>query len=173
MALENVILVDEQDREVGLEEKLSAHRQGLLHRAISVLIHDRHGRWLLQRRAMEKYHSGRLWTNACCSHPRAGEAPTDAARRRLDEELGFTTDVRFIGNVRYCSDLGKGMIENELVHVFTGRFNGDIRPDPAEVEGYDWLFEHELRADILVRPERYTVWFKKYVAELRGELTAA
>jgi isopentenyl-diphosphate delta-isomerase len=173
MKEEQVILVDEDDRQVGLMGKTIAHRQGRLHRAISVLVYDQHGRWLLQRRAMSKYHSGRLWTNACCSHPRNGEEPEDAARRRLKEELGFTTDVSFVGTVRYCSDLDKGMIENELVHVFTARHDGEVHANPDEVEGYDWVFESELRADIQARPERYTVWFKKYVDELKEKLAAA
>ena len=170
---EQVILVDEADQPVGLMGKYQAHAEGRLHRAISVLVYDRHGRWLLQRRAMSKYHSGRLWTNACCSHPRDGEQPAAAAERRLMEEMGFTTSVNFIGTVRYCSDLDRGMIENELVHVFTARFNGAIVPNPDEVEGYDWVFESELRDDIKARPERYTVWFKKYVDELKEQLSAA
>lgn len=170
---EQLILVDEEDRQTGTLGKLETHRKGLLHRAFSVLIYDRRGRWLLQRRAITKYHSGRLWTNACCSHPRLGESPQAGARRRLSEEMGFTTDVRFIGRVRYCSPLDKGMIENELVHVFRGDFDGEIRPNPDEVEGFDWVFEHELKADIAARPDRYTVWFKKYVAELASGLNAA
>lgn len=171
--LEKVVLVDEADQPVGLEHKLPAHRQGLLHRAFSVLIHDRHGRWLLQRRAMAKYHSGRLWTNACCSHPRDGETPYDGACRRLVEEMGFQVDLRFVGTVRYRSALDKGMVENELVHVFQGIYNGPISANPDEVEGFDWLYLHELKADIANRPERYTVWFKKYVEELSQTLVAA
>lgn len=171
--LEQVVLVDENDRAIGLEHKLPAHQQGLLHRAFSVLIHDGHGRWLLQRRAMAKYHSGRLWTNACCSHPRNGETPLDGALRRLEEEMGFSTDLSFLGHVRYHSPLDKGMIENEYVHVFEGRYDGLITANPAEVEGYDWVFLEELKADIAIRPERYTVWFIKYVAELSANLAAA
>lgn len=172
-ALEKVVLVDEDDNAIGLEPKLPAHQKGLLHRAFSVLIYDQHGRWLLQRRAMSKYHSGRLWTNACCSHPRQGEAPIDGAGRRLQEEMGFQTDLTFLGHVRYHSPLDKGMIENEYVHVFEGIYDGPISANRGEVEGYDWLFLHELKTDIEVRPERYTVWFKKYVAELSSNLVAA
>lgn len=172
-AQEKVVLVDEDDRQIGLEPKFPAHRQGLLHRAFSVLIHDSHGRWLVQRRAMAKYHSGRLWTNACCSHPRDGEMPIDGATRRLMEEMGFETELTYVGQVRYRSALDKGMIENELVHVFQGLYEGEIRPNRFEVEGYDWLFLHELEADIQIRPERYTVWFKKYVAELAANVAAA
>lgn len=170
---EQLILVDENDREIGIAGKQSTHRQGLLHRAISVLITDAKGRWLLQRRAMAKYHSGRLWTNACCSHPRPGEPPMAAAERRLVEEMGFATDLTFVSTVRYRSPLDRGMIENELVHVFRGTYSGAVMPNPDEVEGFDWVFEDELVADIKAKPDQYTVWFKKYAAELPGLIRAA
>lgn len=170
---ESVILVDEADRQVGIAGKIDAHERGLLHRAFSVLVHDEHGRWLMQHRAMVKYHSGGLWTNAACGHPRPGEPVANAASRRLEEEMGFSCPLNFVGTARYRSALDHGMIENELVSVYCGVHSGAVRPDPAEADGFDWVSEAELKQDVADRPERYTVWFKKYVDELWDRLAAA
>ncbi len=160
---ETIILVDDQDCETGLAPKIEAHALGLRHRAISVCILDERGRMLLQQRARDKYHSGGLWTNACCTHPRPGEAVADAARRRLREELGVECELKFVLRTHYRADVGNGLIEDEVVHLFLGAFVGEVTPDPAEVAGYDWVSRADLRACIAAHPEDYTYWFKHYM----------
>jgi isopentenyl-diphosphate delta-isomerase len=162
-ALEQIILVDEEDRQIGLADKLEAHRRGERHRAISVCVTDDRGRMLLQRRALEKYHSGGLWTNACCTHPRPGESAVEAASRRLEEELGVVCPLQFLFVTRYRADVGKGLVEDEIVHLFNGYYNGKIRPDRSEVEEYGWFTPEFLLEDTLKRPEKYTYWFRQYV----------
>src|SRR5215510_9669857 len=115
---DEVILVDEHDRPLGTMGKLEAHRRGLRHRAISVIVRDRHNRFLLQQRAAEKYHSGGLWTNTCCSHPRPGEDTQEAAGRRLKQEMGFTCELTFLFSTHYRADVSRGLIEDEIVQVF-------------------------------------------------------
>jgi isopentenyl-diphosphate delta-isomerase len=171
--IEQLLLVDEHDRVVGVEEKIAAHRSGALHRAFSVLIYDSEGRWLLQRRSPIKYHSGGLWTNAACGHPRPQEETKAAASRRLFEELRFTCSLRFVTKVHYRSALDHGMTEHELVSVFTGTYEGPIEPDPMEADAVRWIEPVALARDIVDHPERYTVWFKKYVTELWTTLNAA
>ena len=164
---EFVVLVDGDDRETGLAGKLAAHKDGLLHRAISVLIHDEDGRQLLQKRQASKYHSKGLWTNACCSHPRAGEAPLAAAQRRLREEMGIACPLEFLFTTVYRHDVGEGLIEHELVHVFAGRYSGAVAPDPGEADGYQWATREELLADVNARPKAYTAWFRIYLDRYR------
>lgn len=170
---ERLMLVDAQDRVIGTAEKHEAHRTGALHRAFSVLIHDHAGNWLLQRRSPGKYHSGGLWTNAACGHPRPGEATLAAAGRRLGEELGFVCPLAFVTKVYYRSPLDHGMTEHELVSVYTGRHAGVVAPDPVEADAVRWIEPRELRRDIGDHPDRYTVWFRKYVTELWATLNAA
>ena len=162
---EFLILVDENDREIGTVEKLSAHRQGLLHRAFSIIIWDSTGRQLLQKRHADKYHSGGLWTNACCGHPRPGEAIADAARRRLAEEMGIECPLAPLGTIIYRAEFQNGLTEHEIVHVFRGLFDGTIAPDPKEAEGTQWCLIEDIRHDIAATPERFSVWFRRYVAE--------
>jgi len=162
-ALEQIILVDEQDREIGLADKLEAHRRGDRHRAISVCVTDNQGRMLLQRRALGKYHSGGLWTNACCTHPRPGETTVDAASRRLEEELGVVCALQFLFVTHYRADVGKGLIEDEIVHLFSGYYDGEVYPDLSEVQEYGWFEPKFLLADVSERPEMYTYWFRQYV----------
>ncbi len=166
---ENVILVDAQDREMGRAPKLSAHRQGLLHRAISVCVVDSEGRMLLQRRALGKYHSGGLWTNACCTHPRPGETAGDAAERRLAEELGVVCPLNWILRTHYRAPVGD-LVENEVVHLFHGIYEGEVRPDPSEVEAFAWTPRDVLLLDIERRPDDYTYWFKHYVRSFADRL---
>ena len=161
---ELMILVDEDDRAVGTAEKLEAHRRGALHRAISVIIWDSAGRLLLQKRAAGKYHSGGLWTNACCGHPRPGEDAAAAALRRLEEEMGFTCALEGLGTIRYRAELDHGMIEHELVHMFRGLYDGPVAASPAEAEGYQWARLVDVRADVAVMPQRFSAWFREYIA---------
>ena len=160
---ELVILVDAGDREVGLEAKLVAHRRGHRHRAISVCVTDPAGRMLLQRRAAGKYHSGGLWTNACCTHPRPGESVAEAAQRRLQEELGVTCPLQFLFLTHYEAPVGADLIENEIVHVFHGEYAGFVCPNPSEVDEFVWMSRQELLSDIEKRPDCYTYWFNYYV----------
>jgi len=159
-----VILVDETDQPVGTAEKLDAHRRGVLHRAFSVMIYDDRRRLLLQQRHIGKYHSGGLWTNTCCGHPRPDETAIDAATRRLAEEMGFTTPLNAIGTFRYRAELDQNLVEHEFVHLFAGIYNGPISPAPAECDGFMWVDPASLEAGIAAHPDRYTAWFKKYVA---------
>jgi isopentenyl-diphosphate delta-isomerase len=159
---DQVILVDAKDRPVGTLPKLEAHRRGVRHRAISVIVRDRHGRLLLQRRAASKYHSGGLWTNTCCSHPRPGEDTADAARRRLVEEMGITCPLTLLFSTHYRAPVSNDLIEDEIVHVFGGRFDGAPDPDPQEVAEWCWKAPDEVAREIAARPEIYTVWFRTY-----------
>ena len=132
MNIHQVILVNEQDEQVGVMEKMAAHQQALLHRAFSVFIFNKDGQMLLQKRADGKYHSPGLWTNACCSHPAPGETTDAAAKRRLQEELGFTTDIKKAFHFTYKAVFDNGLTEYEFDHVYTGVYNGAIQPNPQE-----------------------------------------
>lgn len=164
-AAEKVILVDADDRPVGTAPKLDAHEDGNLHRAFSVLIHDGAGNLLLQKRHRGKYHSGGLWTNACCGHPRPGEDTRSAAARRLEEEMGFTSELTALGTVTYRADVGNGLIEHELVHVFVGHHTGAIAPDDQEAEDWCWRPLDEVRREASRAPARFTVWFRRYLED--------
>lgn len=159
---DDVVLLDPRGRAIGAMPKLEAHRRGRFHAAISVLIRDSAGRLMLHRRASAKYHSGGLWTNTCCSHPRPGESSAAAATRRLGEEMGFQAPLAPLFAMRYRARVGE-LIEHELVHVFGGVFDGDAEPDPAEVGDWRWTDYAALRRDFAVRPAAYTVWFGKFL----------
>ena len=171
---EQIILVDEADREIGTSEKLAAHQHGgRLHRAFSVFLFDDAGRMLLQKRAALKYHFGGRWTNACCGHPRPGEEVGAAARRRLREELGVESELREVFTFVYSAeDPGSGLTEREVDHVLVGRFGGEARPDPDEVDALRWADCSELERDLAQHPERYTPWFAQ-VLERLPELQSA
>lgn len=159
-----VILVDTSDQPIGQAEKLLAHQQGWLHRAFSVFVlrQQHHGiEILLQQRQQTKYHSGGLWTNTCCSHPRPGETTQDAAQQRLQEEFGFTVPLTEIGVFTYRAPFANGLIEHEVDHVFIGNFMDDIQinPDPAEIMSYRWLTLTAAQHDFNQHPEFYTPWF--------------
>lgn len=164
-AAERVVLVDEHDRETGTAPKLWAHDKGLRHRAFSVLVRDQAGRLLLQRRAVAKYHSGGLWSNSCCGHPRPGEPTDSAAARRLHEELGIRADMTFLGKISYAVRFDNGMAENEVVSVFGARHAGAIAPNPDEVEEVAWVRMPDLLNDVGRNPHLYTYWFRVYLAD--------
>ena len=159
--MDELILVDEHDNPVGYETKLRAHEHGgRLHRAFSVFIFNGAGEMLLQRRAAGKYHFGGLWTNACCSHPRRGQSTDEAARQRLRHEFGFDADLREVFTFTYrATDPTSGLTEHEFDHAFVGRFDGEPRPNPDEIDGWKWVGPAELLADVRARPELYTPWF--------------
>jgi isopentenyl-diphosphate Delta-isomerase len=154
-----VILVNEEDEPVGKMEKMEAHQKGLLHRAFSVFIFNRKGEMLLQRRALNKYHSGGLWTNACCSHPYPDEDIEHAATRRLNEELGFETPVQKAFEFIYRSEFSNGLKEYEFDHVFTGEYNGIINRNPDEVCDFCYKDLEDIRESLHSHPEKFTTWF--------------
>lgn len=155
-----VTLVDRHDTVVGVEEKLRAHREGRLHRAFSVFVFDDRRHLLIQRRAAGKYHSGGLWSNTCCGHPRPGESAVVAAERRLSEEMGFSCGLLPAFRTIYEMDVANSMIEHELNQVFVGRSDEVPRPDANEVDGFQWIPIDELRVAISTSPDRYTPWLK-------------
>ncbi len=158
---ESVILVDLNDNEIGLMKKMEAHRKGLLHRAISVFICNSNGDWLLQRRALHKYHSKGLWTNTSCSHPFPGETSIDAANRRLFEEMGLKANLEEIFHFVYKEQLDNNLTEYELDHVFFGVCDEKPAINRNEVVDCRYISFNELQSDIKLHPENYTVWFLK------------
>ena len=156
---DSLILVDLFDHETGKASKTEAHEKGLLHRAFSLFI-VHHDKMLLQKRNQNKYHSGGLWTNACCSHPRYGESTEEAVRRRVKEELGITVSFHEAFCFVYRHLFMNGMIEYEYDHIFLSDYNGRIDPDADEVEEYRWVELKDLAEDLMVHPDQYTVWFQ-------------
>lgn len=157
---ERVILVDEDDQEIGIAEKLNAHREGKLHRAFSIFVFNSEGKLLLQNRAGAKYHSGGLWSNTCCSHPRPEEHVGKAAHRRLQEEMGFDCDLQEIFSFIYKVKLNNDLFEHEYDRVFVGKFDGEPSPNPKEVDDWKWICLEELRKDIQENPGSYTYWLR-------------
>lgn len=155
-----VVLVNENDEAIGLAEKMAAHEQGLLHRAISVFIFSEDGKMLLQKRADAKYHCGGLWTNTCCSHPLPHETTQTAAGRRLKEEMGMTAELTFAFKFQYRAEFENGLTEHEIDHVFIGVTDQLPMLDPAEASAYRYVDIKDLEVDILNSPESYTPWFK-------------
>ncbi|MET0630983.1 MAG: isopentenyl-diphosphate Delta-isomerase [Xanthobacteraceae bacterium] len=170
MSDEKLILVDERNRATGSGGKAAIHRTGLLHRAFSIFVVDERGRILLQQRNPKKYHSGGLWANSCCGHPRPGERTVAAARRRLNEELGVTSDLSFGFFSRYRTELDSGMHENEFVYVYFGPLQSRPRPDPAEVADVELLSVDEIGRRIKRAPGAFTYWFKHYFENHRAEI---
>ncbi len=167
---EPLILVDESNRAVGAGPKQAIHLQGLLHRAFSIFMVDDRGRILLQQRSPRKYHSGGLWANSCCGHPRPGERTVTAARRRLDEELGVTDPLRFGFFARYQAELDHGMQENEFVYVYFGRLGSPAKPAPAEIADLEFVSLRELSRRIKRKPGDFTYWMKHYIRHHHGDI---
>ncbi len=162
---QQVILVDKNDREMGTMEKMEAHRQGVLHRAFSVIIVNDNGEMLLQQRAVHKYHSGGLWTNACCSHPYPGEDIIAAGERRLYEEMGIKTKLDTIGSFIYQCNFSNGLTEHEFDHVLKGIYNEDPIINVEEVETFKWMNIDLLKSSIIRNPELYTFWFLELIKQ--------
>lgn len=159
MELEYVILVNENDQEIGKMEKQEAHEKGLLHRAFSVFVFNNKHQLLLQQRALTKYHSAGLWTNTCCSHPRVGETIEQAAHRRLQEEMGFDCDLSIRTSFIYKAEFENGLTEHELDYILVGNYEAAININPDEVASYKWVDIDWLKTDMKLNPADYTAWF--------------
>ena len=169
--MQQLILVDQQDVQTGTMEKMEAHYQGVLHRAFSVFIFNHKGDMLLQQRAANKYHSGGLWTNACCSHPYDGQETLAAAEKRLKEEMGFTVPLKKAFEFVYKASFENGLTEHEYDHVFIGYYDGDIIPAAEEVQDYCFMNAEEIKISIESHPHRYTAWFKIAFPKLQDYLS--
>ncbi len=157
---EKVILVDSEDRPIGLMGKMEAHEHAMLHRAFSVFVFNNNGEMMLQQRALSKYHSAGLWTNTCCSHPREGETLFEAGKRRLLEEMGFETDLHYGFSFIYKAELEHGLTEHELDHVLIGFYDENPILNPDEVVNWKWMDMETLLSDLIQNPEQYTAWFR-------------
>lgn len=157
---ELVILVNENDEQLGTMPKMEAHEKAILHRAFSVFIMNDKGETMLQQRAANKYHSPLLWTNTCCSHQQIGESNVEAGKRRLFEEMGFETELNELFSFIYKASFDNGLTEHELDHVMLGYFNGNPKANFEEVADWKWMKPEQIKTDILKSPEAYTAWFK-------------
>jgi len=157
---QEVVLIDKYNKKIGVEEKIKAHKEGKLHRAFSIFIFNSQDKLLIQQRAKNKYHSGGLWSNTVCGHPKPNERTLQAAHRRLKEEMGFDCKLKklfcFIYNIKLPNDL----IENEYDCVFVGQFNRTPKPNPKEVANYKWISLTNLKKEIANNPNKYTAWLK-------------
>jgi len=160
MSEENVILVNENDEQIGLMPKLEAHEKAVLHRAFSVFVLNSKNEIMLQQRAHQKYHSPLLWTNTCCSHQREGETNIEAGSRRLFEEMGFKTELKELFHFIYKAPFDNGLTEHELDHVMIGYYDESPLINSEEVEAWKWMAIDEVKYDMQEHPEIYTVWFK-------------
>lgn len=160
MTEEQVILVDENDQQIGLMPKMEAHEKAVLHRAFSVFVQNDKGELLLQQRAADKYHSPLLWANTCCSHQREGESNLEAGKRRLQEEMGFVTELKEAFSFIYKAPFDNGLTEHELDHVLLGSYNEDPVINKEEVESFKWMKPEAVKQDMVVSPETYTAWFR-------------
>ncbi len=158
---EEIILVDEKDNPIGFEEKLKAHQNGKLHRAFSIFIFNSKGEMLIQLRSVKKYHFGGLWTNTCCSHGVKGEGLEESIHRELQEEFGFDTELKEQFSFLYhAADEKSGLVEHELDHVFVGFYDGEVKPNPEEVDDFKWVKIEDLKKGIKENPDKYTPWFR-------------
>ena len=160
MAQEKVILVNEKDEQIGLMEKIEAHEKALLHRAFSVFVFNDKNELMIQQRALSKYHSPGLWTNTCCSHQREGESNIEAGKRRLQEEMGFSTDLKDTISFIYKAPFDNGLTEHEFYHILVGYFEGEPNLNPDEVAEWKWMSLEAIEEDMRANPSIYTEWFK-------------
>jgi isopentenyl-diphosphate delta-isomerase len=157
---EQVILVNERDEEIGLMPKMEAHEKAVLHRAFSVFVLNKKGELMLQQRAADKYHSPLLWTNTCCSHQRKGESNLEAGKRRLQEEMGFSCELKELFSFIYKAPFDNGLTEHELDHVMIGHYEDAPVINREEVEDFKWMTLSNVKNDIATNPSNYTAWFK-------------
>ncbi|KAB1068252.1 isopentenyl-diphosphate Delta-isomerase [Tamlana haliotis] len=160
MKEEEVILVNEKDEQIGLMPKMEAHEKALLHRAFSVFVFNDKNELMLQQRALGKYHTPGLWTNTCCSHQRDGESNLEAGKRRLQEEMGFVTELEESISFIYKAPFDNGLTEHEYDHILLGKYNDTPNINPDEVESWKWMSLEAVKEDIAAQPEIYTAWFK-------------
>ena len=160
MKEEQVILVNENDEQIGLMPKMEAHEKALLHRAFSVFIFNDKNELMIQQRALGKYHSPGLWTNTCCSHQREGETNIEAGKRRLQEEMGFSTNLKDTVSFIYKAPFDNGLTEHEFDHILVGHYNDEPNLNPEEAHDYKWVSLEDLKEDIKENPDLYTAWFK-------------
>ena len=160
MKEEKVILVDKNDRQIGLMPKMEAHEKGLLHRAFSVFIFNDKNELMLQQRALSKYHSPGLWTNTCCSHQREGESNIEAGKRRLQEEMGFSTDLKDTISFIYKAPFDNGLTEHEFDHILVGNYNQNPVLNLKEAADFKWMTLEKVKEDMEQNPGIYTEWFK-------------
>ena len=160
MTEEQVILVNENDEQIGTMPKMEAHEKAVLHRAFSVFIFNDNHELMLQQRAKHKYHSPLLWTNTCCSHQRVGETNIEAGKRRLQEEMGFTVDLKETTSFIYKAPFDNGLTEHEFDHVMVGYYNGEPIINSEEVESWKWMTLDAIKVDMTLHPQNYTAWFK-------------
>ena len=160
---EQIILVDKNDNQIGVGEKMQVHQTGQLHRAFSILVFNSKGELLLQQRAKNKYHCPGIWANTCCSHPRVGEELEDAIHRRLQEEMGFDCPLKEIDSFIYQAKFDNGLTEHEYDHVFVGQYDRDYKFNPDEVEDAQWITMDKLKDDIVKNPDKYAPWFKMII----------
>lgn len=160
MAEEKVILVNEKDEPIGLMGKMEAHEKALLHRAFSVFVFNDKNELMIQQRALGKYHSPGLWANTCCSHQREGETNIEAGKRRLQEEMGFTTELRDSISFIYKAPFDNGLTEHEFDHILIGEYNEEPKINPDEVHDWKWISLEAIKQDIQANPSNYTEWFK-------------
>lgn len=157
---EHVILVDENDRQIGTCEKLEAHQKGLLHRAFSVFLFNSKGELLIHQRADQKYHTGGLWSNTCCSHPAPDEPIEEGIRRKLIQEMGINTPVKKMFEFSYSAKFDNGLTENELDYVYFGEYNEAPNPNPEEVQAWKYSSFEEIKKEVRNDESRFTPWFK-------------
>ncbi len=170
MIEEQVVLVSPEDSVLGVMEKLQAHQNGILHRAFSVFLFNDNGEMLLQKRAASKYHSPNQWTNACCSHPRLNETYLQAAKRRVQEELGIEVEIQEKFWFIYKADVGENLWEHELDHVFTGKYNGNFTLNKDEVSEVRYVTMEQLDDEMKENPKHFTPWFKIILKEYKEHL---
>ena len=170
MKEEQVILVDETNKQIGLMPKLEAHQKAVLHRAFSVFVFNDKNELMLQQRALDKYHSPGLWTNTCCSHQRNGESNIEAGKRRLYEEMGFITDLKETISFIYKAPFDNGLTEHEFDHVLFGTYVGNIQANPEEVMDFKYITKDQLINEVNDHPELFTEWFKICFEEVLNKL---
>lgn len=160
MQEKELILVNSDDEVVGYAKKLPVHEQGLLHRAFSIMVFNDKNEVLIHKRAVNKYHSGGLWTNACCSHPLKGEPLETTLHHKLQEEMGFDCELAYKYKFIYKAEFSNGLTEHELDYVYEGHYNGAVNPNPDEASAYKWVNLEDVKIDAEQNPQIYTEWFK-------------
>ncbi|MDC0449099.1 isopentenyl-diphosphate Delta-isomerase [bacterium] len=161
MKMDDIILVNSKDEQIGTAEKMAAHKKAQLHRAFSIFVFNDQGQLMIQQRALDKYHCGGLWTNTTCSHPAPGEKVLEAAHKRLQEEMGFDCDLEDLFTFEYKVEFDNGLTEHEMDHALIGIYNDDPKPNPQEANDWKWIDPDELKRDLEINPEKYTYWFKE------------